>query len=78
MLQTDKTIKSSLIVNEVVGVLDASQIGDMIERACGADRTVVDAESAFFSVPTYLGTAGKLTMLSLYSWLLPILLWHDA
>lgn len=48
MLQTDKTIKSSLIVNEVVGVLDAGQIGDMIERACGADRTVIDAESAYF------------------------------
>lgn len=46
VLKQDQDIKSSLIVNEVVNVLDAKQIRDMIKN-CGAENTVIDALSEF-------------------------------
>lgn len=47
MLRQDSAVKSSLVVNEVAGVLDAGQIGGIVERACGAERMVIDAASEF-------------------------------
>lgn len=47
VLKQDRDIKSSLIVNEVVNVLDAKQIRDMIEKNCGAENTAIDASSEF-------------------------------
>lgn len=47
MLRQDSAVKSSLVVNEVAGELDARQIGGIVERACGAEKMVIDAASEF-------------------------------
>lgn len=47
MLGQDKAIRSNISVSEVAGVLEAKQIQSMIEGACGAHTTVIDASCEF-------------------------------
>lgn len=45
MTGKDKAIRSAASVHEVSGVMDAKQVQNMIEKACGAKSTVIDASS---------------------------------
>ena len=45
MLGDDKSIRSSLTVNEVVGELSADYISNVIQEKCGAGHLRVDASS---------------------------------
>ncbi|KAI9924106.1 hypothetical protein ASPWEDRAFT_38501 [Aspergillus wentii DTO 134E9] len=53
MTGQDKAIRSSAIVHEVAGMLDAKQVQSMIEKSCGAGSTVVDGASG--SYPSSFG-----------------------
>ncbi|KAL2860882.1 Ac45/VOA1 transmembrane domain-containing protein [Aspergillus lucknowensis] len=55
MTGRDKSIQSTTIINEVAGVLEAKQIGNILESECGAHMTVIDASSGLY--PTELGSA---------------------
>lgn len=52
LLKEDKSVKSSLMINEVVDVLDAKQIQAMIEENCGAQNIIIDASSEFAFILT--------------------------
>lgn len=43
MMGKDKAIRSTASVHEVSGAMDATQVQSMIEKACGAKSTVIDA-----------------------------------
>ena len=45
MLGDDKSIRSSLMVKEVVGELSADSISKIIQEKCGAGHLRVDASS---------------------------------
>ncbi|PYI10571.1 BIG1-domain-containing protein [Aspergillus sclerotiicarbonarius CBS 121057] len=49
MTGKDKAIRSKMIVNEVVGVLEAKEIQKLLEKECGAESTVIDASSGTYS-----------------------------
>ncbi|GFG01822.1 protein big1 [Aspergillus udagawae] len=49
----DKAIRSSMIVKEVAGVLEAKQIQSIIEKECGAQSTLIDASAS--SYPSEIG-----------------------
>lgn len=49
MTGKDKAIRSAASVHEVSGAMDAKQVQNMIEKACGAKSTVVDASSECLS-----------------------------
>ncbi|RAK99702.1 Ac45/VOA1 transmembrane domain-containing protein [Aspergillus ibericus CBS 121593] len=49
MTGKDKAIRSKMIINEVVGALEAKEIQKLLEKECGAESTVVDASSGTFS-----------------------------
>ncbi|KAK1138965.1 hypothetical protein N8T08_001609 [Aspergillus melleus] len=57
MTGKDKDIRSRMTIHEVVGVLDANQIQNVLERECGAQSTVVDGASG--SYPSDLGSAPR-------------------
>ena len=42
MTGEDEAIRSTMIVNEVVGVLETKQVRDILETQCGAQTTVID------------------------------------
>lgn len=48
ILGEDEAVRSSAVVNEVVGVLDAKQIQDVIERSCRTRTTVIDASAGIY------------------------------
>ncbi|KAB8075306.1 BIG/ATPase V1 complex, subunit S1 [Aspergillus leporis] len=48
MTGKDKTIRSTMTINEVVGVLEAKQIQSVIEKECGAQTTVIDGASGSY------------------------------
>jgi uncharacterized protein YerC len=50
MTGKDKTIRSTMTINEVVGVLEAKQIQSVIEKECGAQTTVIDGACKFCEV----------------------------
>lgn len=45
MLGDDKSIRSSLTVNEVMGELSADHLSKVIQEKCGAEHLRVDASS---------------------------------
>ncbi|RAL15634.1 Ac45/VOA1 transmembrane domain-containing protein [Aspergillus homomorphus CBS 101889] len=45
----DRTIRSKTIVNEVVGVLEARKVQELIEAECGAQSTIIDASAGTYS-----------------------------
>ncbi|KAF9886033.1 hypothetical protein FE257_012089 [Aspergillus nanangensis] len=49
MTGADKSIRSTVTVNEVVGVLEAKKIQSVLEGECGAQSTVIDASSGSYS-----------------------------
>ncbi|KAL4788233.1 BIG/ATPase V1 complex, subunit S1 [Aspergillus varians] len=49
MTGEDKAIRSTMIVNEVAGVLETKQIQNILETKCGAQATVIDASSGSYS-----------------------------
>ncbi|KAI9375449.1 BIG/ATPase V1 complex, subunit S1 [Aspergillus egyptiacus] len=49
MTGQDEEIRSTTVVNEVVGVLEAKQIRSVLETECGAQTTVIDASSGSYS-----------------------------
>ncbi|EAW11837.1 Ac45/VOA1 transmembrane domain-containing protein [Aspergillus clavatus NRRL 1] len=53
MTGKDKAIRSKMVINEVVGVLEAKQVQQLIEKECGAQSTVIDASSGLY--PSELG-----------------------
>lgn len=50
----DQAVKSRMAVNEVAGVLEASQVRDIVQRNCGAESTVIDAASKYLPPPNCL------------------------
>ncbi|KAL4893358.1 BIG/ATPase V1 complex, subunit S1 [Aspergillus ambiguus] len=48
MTGQDKAIRSTVMVNEVAGVLESKRIQDVLERECGAQSTVVDGSSGSY------------------------------
>ncbi|KAL3463150.1 BIG/ATPase V1 complex, subunit S1 [Aspergillus heterothallicus] len=46
----DEAIRSTIIVNEVAGILEAKQVRSILESECGAQTTVIDASSGSYSV----------------------------
>ncbi|GES63054.1 BIG1-domain-containing protein [Aspergillus terreus] len=53
MTGQDRAIQSTVMVNEVAGVLESKQIQGVLERECGAQTTVIDGSSG--SYPTDFG-----------------------
>ncbi|KAL5340542.1 BIG/ATPase V1 complex, subunit S1 [Aspergillus crustosus] len=49
MTGQDKAIQSTVIVDEVAGILEVKQIQSILERDCGAQTTVIDASSGSYS-----------------------------
>ncbi|KAL4751437.1 hypothetical protein BDW72DRAFT_173783 [Aspergillus terricola var. indicus] len=49
MTGEDEAIRSTMIVNEVVGVLETKQVRDILETQCGAQTTVIDASAGSYS-----------------------------
>ncbi|RDW60433.1 Ac45/VOA1 transmembrane domain-containing protein [Aspergillus mulundensis] len=49
MTGEDKAIRSTMIVNEVAGVLETKQVRNILETQCGAQTTVIDASSGSYS-----------------------------
>ncbi|KAL4908136.1 hypothetical protein BDW74DRAFT_97497 [Aspergillus multicolor] len=49
MTGEDKAIRSTMIVNEVAGVLETKQVRNILETLCGAQTTVIDASSGSYS-----------------------------
>ncbi|RAK76047.1 Ac45/VOA1 transmembrane domain-containing protein [Aspergillus fijiensis CBS 313.89] len=45
----DHTIRSRTIINEVVGVLEARKVQELIEAECGAQSTIIDDSSGIYS-----------------------------
>ena len=43
MTGKDKNIRAKMIVNEVVGEIEAKDIQKLLEKECGAESTVIDA-----------------------------------
>ncbi|KAL4921619.1 BIG/ATPase V1 complex, subunit S1 [Aspergillus aurantiobrunneus] len=58
MTGKDKTIRSTMSVNEVAGVLETKQFRDILETECGAQATVIDASSGSYS--TEFGEAPRI------------------
>ncbi|KAB8238636.1 BIG/ATPase V1 complex, subunit S1 [Aspergillus alliaceus] len=48
MTGKDKSIRSTLMINEVVGVLEAKKIQSVIEKECGAQSTVINGASGSY------------------------------
>ncbi|KAL4865973.1 hypothetical protein BDV12DRAFT_140660 [Aspergillus spectabilis] len=49
MMGQDKTIQSTVIVNEVAGILEVKHFQRILEKECGAQTTVIDASSGSYS-----------------------------
>ncbi|KAL4974189.1 BIG/ATPase V1 complex, subunit S1 [Aspergillus desertorum] len=49
MTGEDEAIRSTMIVNEVSGVLETKQVQDILETQCDAQTTVIDASSGSYS-----------------------------
>jgi hypothetical protein len=49
MTGEDEAIRSTMIVNEVVGVLEMEQVRNILETQCGAQTTVIDASAGSYS-----------------------------
>ncbi|KAL6233738.1 hypothetical protein BDW75DRAFT_214204 [Aspergillus navahoensis] len=49
MTGEDEAIRSTIIVNEVVGVLETKQVQDILETKCGTETTFIDASSGSYS-----------------------------
>ncbi|KAL4930712.1 Ac45/VOA1 transmembrane domain-containing protein [Aspergillus undulatus] len=49
MTGEDETIRSTMAVNEVAGVLEAKQIQKFLETECGAETTIIDASAGSYS-----------------------------
>ncbi|PYH43400.1 Ac45/VOA1 transmembrane domain-containing protein [Aspergillus saccharolyticus JOP 1030-1] len=45
----DRSIRSKTILNEVLGVLDATKVQELIEAECGAQSTIIDASTGTYS-----------------------------
>ncbi|GLA27630.1 hypothetical protein AnigIFM63604_000421 [Aspergillus niger] len=50
MTGKDKNIRTKMIVNEVVGEIEAKDVQKLLEKECGAESTVIDASSDSYSV----------------------------
>ncbi|KAE8379255.1 BIG/ATPase V1 complex, subunit S1 [Aspergillus bertholletiae] len=61
MMGKDKTIRSTATVNEVVGVLQAKQIQNIIEKECGAQTTVIDGATG--SYPSDFGSNPRVLLI---------------
>ncbi|KKK17589.1 hypothetical protein P175DRAFT_0502656 [Aspergillus ochraceoroseus IBT 24754] len=57
MTGQDKSIQSTMVVNEVAGVLEVKQLQQILEKECGVQSTVIDASSG--SYPTEFGTGPR-------------------
>lgn len=77
MTGKDKAIWSTASVHQVAGVMDAKEVQNMIGNACGAEATVIDASSecTLWERKRAIEKAKNLE-LTMYSWLLPILIWR--
>ena len=51
----DKHIRSSVAVSDVLGNMDADQLGQVVKEKCGAGLLRVDASSTFFPEPSPRG-----------------------
>ncbi|OJJ66706.1 hypothetical protein ASPBRDRAFT_48655 [Aspergillus brasiliensis CBS 101740] len=49
MTGKDKNIRSKMIVNEVVGEIEAKDVQKLLEKECGAESIVIDASSHSYS-----------------------------
>ncbi|KAL4997225.1 BIG/ATPase V1 complex, subunit S1 [Aspergillus recurvatus] len=49
MTGKDEEIRSTIIVNEVAGVLETKKVQDILETQCDAQTTVIDASSGSYS-----------------------------
>lgn len=77
MTGKDKAIRSAASVHEVSGAMDAKQVQNMIEKACGAKSTVVDASSeCLFLTKRDDMLSVELTVWN--SWVLSVVVWGWA
>lgn len=70
----DHTIRSRTIINEVVGVLEARKVQELIEAECGAQSTIIDASCKHLDLGKLHRTT-RANSLSL-SWYLLTRLWR--
>ncbi|PWY69555.1 BIG1-domain-containing protein [Aspergillus heteromorphus CBS 117.55] len=49
MTGKDRAIRSKIVVNEVVGLLETKQVQALLEKQCGAETTVIDGATGSYS-----------------------------
>ncbi|KAL2857829.1 BIG/ATPase V1 complex, subunit S1 [Aspergillus pseudoustus] len=61
----DEDIRSTMIVNEVAGILEVKQVRSILESECGAQTTVIDATSGSYT--TDFGAVPRVVVVELSS-----------
>ncbi|KAL2807858.1 BIG/ATPase V1 complex, subunit S1 [Aspergillus granulosus] len=49
LMGQEEAIRSTMIINEVAGILEAKQVWSILERECGAQTTVIDASTGSYT-----------------------------